>query len=274
MLEFEEDCFSYPSREEIEALEPDSRKSFLCLFYGVKCGVYKISNDLNNKIYIGSSKNIKSRFNEHIRSLSRGKHSSKHFQNFFDKHKNIHFTINVIEECDLKDIVDREQFYLDTLNPFGEGGFNICKTAYAPQCSHISERENSSRNRTIGFLQYDLDGKFIKEWDSAMNLASYLGVPRESLNKAANGRLQTLKEYIWKYKKGEIQQQLSKDFMDTIVLKPQKKIFAYSSEGELIAEFKSALDFQKRTGFDRKHIKKVCKRNDNRYKNLFWVLEK
>jgi hypothetical protein len=57
------------------------------------------------------------------------------------------------------------------------------------------------------------------------------------------------------------------------VLKPQKKIQAYSCEGELIAEFKSALDLQKRTGYDRKHIKKVCRRQDNRSKGLFWILE-
>lgn len=133
--------------------------------------------------------------------------------------------------------------------------------------------QKMSESRTIGFLQYDLSGKFIKRHNSAKLLEREFNTPRESFNKASNGRLQTLKGFIWKYDNGDILDQLPKEFMDTIVLKPQKRIFAYSYEGELIAEFKSALDLQNRTGYDRKHIKKVCRREDNRFKGLFWTLE-
>lgn len=133
--------------------------------------------------------------------------------------------------------------------------------------------QKMSESRTTGFLQYDFSGKLIAIHTSNRALAKLFNTPRESFHKAANGRLQTLKGFIWKYLTENYENQLSEEFMSTIVLKPQKKIFAYSCEGELIAEFKSALDFQNRTGWDRKHIKKVCRRQDNRYKNLFWILE-
>lgn len=241
---------------------------------GIRSGVYKISNNLDSKIYIGSSKNIPSRWDSHMKTLNKGVHSCRHLQNFFNENKEIIFKFEVIEKCDEKVLFEREQYYLDTLKPFGSNGFNIAKIAGLPNFA-VTEKEKirCSKNRTIGFLQYDLSGKFIKKHSSARLLAMRFKTPRESFNKACNGRLQTLKGFIWKYDDGNILDQLPQEFMKTIVLKPQKKIQAYSCEGELIAEFKSALDLQKRTGYDRKYIKKVCRRQDNRFKGLFWVLE-
>ena len=41
------------------------------------CGIYKITNDINNKCYIGQSKNIKRRFSEHKSEGYRKTHITK-----------------------------------------------------------------------------------------------------------------------------------------------------------------------------------------------------
>ena len=88
-------------------------------------GIYKITNTINNKFYIGSAVDLKERKYEHFRKLSKNNHCNILLQNSFNKYKKEFFIFDVLELCDKKDLIIKEQFYLDTLNPV----FNICKIA-------------------------------------------------------------------------------------------------------------------------------------------------
>jgi hypothetical protein len=50
------------------------------------CGVYCIKNTITNKVYIGSSLNIKSRLKTHIFSLKNNKHHSLKLQRSYNKY--------------------------------------------------------------------------------------------------------------------------------------------------------------------------------------------
>ena len=93
------------------------------------CGVYKIVNMINGKIYIGSTKDFKDRWNRHLRQLRRGKHHSKHLQRAYDKYGENSFSFEIIEICAEEQRLEREQYYLDTLLPFGDRGYNESKQA-------------------------------------------------------------------------------------------------------------------------------------------------
>lgn len=86
-------------------------------------GIYKISCTINNKFYIGSSKEIEKRWNRHINDLKLNKHYNIIFQRIFNKYGIDNFIFEVIEYCDINDLLIREQYYLDTLKPI----INICK---------------------------------------------------------------------------------------------------------------------------------------------------
>ena len=77
------------------------------------CGIYQIKNILNNKTYIGSSNNIRVRFNEHKRRLSKGIHGNNHLQYAWKKYGETSFVFSVIEKCDVEDLIKREQYWLD-----------------------------------------------------------------------------------------------------------------------------------------------------------------
>ena len=62
-----------------------------------KGGVYKITNTINGKIYIGSAKGFKKRAYQHTSSLKNGKHQNKHLQASFNKHGTDAFLFEVIE---------------------------------------------------------------------------------------------------------------------------------------------------------------------------------
>jgi len=88
-------------------------------------GIYKISSINNDKFYIGSAISLYNRWHHHKHNLLNNKHSNSKLQRFVNKHGILSIRIDVIEICEKDKLLQREQFYIDTLNPF----FNICKLA-------------------------------------------------------------------------------------------------------------------------------------------------
>jgi group I intron endonuclease len=89
----------------------------------MKSGIYKITNLINGKIYIGSTCNFKDRKSKHKRTKSNTMISRAIFKYGWDN-----FTFDAIEFCDKDILIEREQFYLDTLEPFKENnGYNILR---------------------------------------------------------------------------------------------------------------------------------------------------
>ena len=91
------------------------------------CGVYKITNLVNGKFYIGSSKNIMKRFKEHKSDLNEQMHDNLHLQNAWNQYGEGNFKFEIIEECEPSMQFEREQFYLNAFNPFEDNGYNIVR---------------------------------------------------------------------------------------------------------------------------------------------------
>lgn len=94
---------------------------------GKICGVYKITNNVNGKFYVGSSKDIKYRWKQHRDKLNDNKHGNTHLQNAWNKYGEDNFKFEIIEECSPEMQFEREQFYLNTLSPFDKNGYNIVR---------------------------------------------------------------------------------------------------------------------------------------------------
>ncbi len=96
----------------------------------MRSGIYRIVNQVNGKFYIGSATNIASRWSTHRQSLRKGKHHSIHLQRAWDKYGEAAFVFEDLEEVDVSQLIEREQFYLDTLTPYVQTvGYNICTVA-------------------------------------------------------------------------------------------------------------------------------------------------
>ena len=64
-------------------------------------GVYKITNIINSKVYIGSSsRNIKERWNKHRSHLKLNQHSSKYLQMDYNKYGLKAFKFEIIHRMD------------------------------------------------------------------------------------------------------------------------------------------------------------------------------
>jgi len=100
-------------------------------------GIYKITNKLNKKIYIGSSMNIKARISKHKSQLRNNKHKNSHLQNSWNKYGEDNFKFEVVETVDSFELLlEREQFYLDNT----KNKYNILSKAYASYGYKHSEK--------------------------------------------------------------------------------------------------------------------------------------
>jgi group I intron endonuclease len=88
------------------------------------CGIYKISLKGSNKVYIGLTNNFAQRKNEHIKALKGNKHFNIHLQRAFVKYGEESFLMELLEECDLCDLNEREKYYILKFNSFNDG-FNL-----------------------------------------------------------------------------------------------------------------------------------------------------
>ena len=91
-------------------------------------GVYEIVNTVNGHRYIGSSANVSKRWQEHTRDLNGNKHHSVYLQRAWTKYGYENFVFSVLETCEKVLLVEREQFYFDTIHP----EYNNSPTARSP----------------------------------------------------------------------------------------------------------------------------------------------
>lgn len=88
-------------------------------------GIYKILNKFNNKIYIGSAKNLNKRKSSHFNDLLKNRHSNKKLQNSYNKYGAKNFEFIILCNCPKEYLIKLEQWFLDNLKP----SYNICKVA-------------------------------------------------------------------------------------------------------------------------------------------------
>lgn len=88
-------------------------------------GIYKIYNQTDGRSYIGNAINIKRRIKEHFNRLNKGTHHNQFLQRAFDKYGEQSFYAEVLEYCDRYKLIEREQYWLDTI----ENKYNILNEA-------------------------------------------------------------------------------------------------------------------------------------------------
>lgn len=114
-------------------------------------GIYKITNKINQKIYIGKSINIIRRFGDHKRITS-----NRLLKKDFLKYGIQNFSFDILEECSIRSLNKRERFYISQFKSYdrqlgynlslGGDGFNPSLEAR----SYLSKKQKGSGNSFYG----------------------------------------------------------------------------------------------------------------------------
>lgn len=213
--------------------------------------IYKISNDFNDKVYIGQTRRtIEKRFQEHI--VYNGDNTYIH--NSIKKHGKEHFMINVIEiiECDdmlklYNKLNDKEIYWINYYDSYNNG-YN---------CTFGGQKMANS----ISVICYNLQGVLVGIYDTIYQAEYETGANRNRITKSCKSgdKYFIANDYIFRY----INDPLTDKDIENIKLK-YPLIFQYDFEGNLINTFSRLRDaaiYLKNIGFknvNSRDIGKVC----------------
>lgn len=111
-------------------------------------GIYKIENKINNKYYIGSSKNIEHRFIMHKSALKHNRHKNILLQRAINKYGIDNFDFSILEIVKEYELILKEQYYIDMANK--QFLYNISLLAGRPMTGlkhSLESREKISKSR-------------------------------------------------------------------------------------------------------------------------------
>jgi group I intron endonuclease len=198
--------------------------------------IYKITNP-KNEVYIGQATYLERRINDY-RNCYESKIGPKLYKSLklygWENHQ-----FEIIEECDDKDLNVREKYWIKfydsvkcglNLQHGGKGGKPSIETREKISKSMVGQkrsletrikmsqskqnhpmfnekwRENmrkgpwSSKTNSKPILQFTIDGKFLREWDSSISACNELKLHKGPLSCALNGVYKTSGGYKWEFK--------------------------------------------------------------------------
>lgn len=89
-------------------------------------GIYKITNLIDGKVYIGQTVNYNKRKKRHLSSLENGNHHNEHLQRAFDKYGEDSFKIELIKKCNIEELDKLERYYIKELDACNhDKGYNM-----------------------------------------------------------------------------------------------------------------------------------------------------
>jgi len=200
--------------------------------------IYKIYNDINDKIYIGKTDYlIEKRFQEHIRD-SRKNQENRPLYNAMNKYGIEHFKIEQIEECDKQNVDERERYWIEFLQTFkygynatlgGEGKSyldyeliyatyletnSVKETAMIVSCDEKSVstildtygitkedriKNMASKKSNIVAMIDKKTNKIIKVFNGTREAGRFLNKTHQHIQEVCQGKRKSAYGYLWKY---------------------------------------------------------------------------
>jgi len=114
-------------------------------------GIYKITNLISNKLYVGCASNIRTRINDHIYNLRKGTHSNTYLQKAWNKYGKENFIFEMIEKCDITDLHAKEHYWVNEFNCLDRSiGYNLKPTDPNGCSIHSEETKEKLRQANKG----------------------------------------------------------------------------------------------------------------------------
>ncbi len=155
-------------------------------------GIYRITTLHNNISYIGSALCLSKRMKEHRNDLRSGKCHVSRLQRVFNKYGESDFRVDflsihnkkfTLNSKDHKNLIREEEKFIQLFKP-----------KYNTILTPTTQINNPCTSKKV--YQYDLEGKFIREWSSGRDVLRQIGIQiQNGIKNHSSGGFQ------WTYKK-------------------------------------------------------------------------
>lgn len=183
-------------------------------------GIYKITNLINNKVYIGSSISIMNRFSTHKRLLIKNIHFNKHLQSSFNKYGISNFKFEILEDLKFIDknlIQEREEFniklYKANNSDYGYNKRIVCNTNLGIKftdehrenlkISHIGNKRSKEAHLKIiesqlkKVFQISKNGIILNEFKSIKEAEEITNISRQNISACCRNVINSAGGFYW-----------------------------------------------------------------------------
>lgn len=235
----------------------------------MKSGIYKITNKITNKFYIGSAVDIKSRWSKHKKMLRENWHDNKHLQSAWNKYSEENFLFEIIELCERQILIPTEQKYLDEYKCWDrEIGYNIASVAgNTTGCFHSEESKLLIKQNNKASTE-EVREKMKNYWSNPENRKYQSEKRKQYLSKKENR--EKLSNSISSYYKNNPDKKLFGEKNPSYGIKyrnkPVERIDPNTGE---VKEYESIRDTSK-DGYESSSVAKVCREELITHKGYYW----
>lgn len=228
------------------------------------CGIYKITNSINGKCYIGQSIDIENRWIKHKSSAFNPKSKEYEYPLYraIRKYAIDNFTLDIVCECEENELDELEEYYISYFHShFYENGYNLT---------------NGGEGGRLGvkIFQYDFSGNFIGAYNSIRGAERITGIDHSSIGRALNGKNQSAGNFLWTTSLNADVEQMIQDLSPLSRSNGKKEnwiVDVYDLEGRFINTYKTAGEASKALGIPRGSINKCINGTLNMTHNMQFV---
>ena len=228
-------------------------------------GIYKIINPMN-KIYIGQSINIDSRF--HIYKKLYKESIGIKLYNSLKKYGWENHIFKIIEECSVEQLNKREIYWIKFYNSIYEGLNIELGGKGGPRNIETKEKIkiSSMGKNAKPILQYDVQGNFLKKWPSIICAENQYG---KGIKEVLAKKIKTAHQYVWRYENDP----LPSDFILNKYQNNKKKVFQCDLNSNLIKIWDSTRDIEKELNYPNSNISACCLKKQKTAYGYKWNYE-
>ncbi len=261
---------------------PNSKEHHIPVVYLITCLV-------NGKIYVGSAKDFYKRYVAYGGELRQGQKRAIIFA--MRKHGFDAFEFTILERLNYaSQCIVREQYWIDTLKPFGQDGYNECRVAGS--CLGMKLSAEAVAKMTVNarlrvpeqiirqsrpVLQIDKKTlEVIKEWESLRVAAIAYNINPSCISQACNRICHSAAGYYWAHK----------DTYDKQSFKPLRRtghglgwiymarpVRQLALDGSLIRVWDHSSDAASSLGVNKTNINKCCRGKRPKSHGYKWEYE-
>lgn len=218
-------------------------------------GIYKITNLLDGKIYIGQSLDIFHRWSKHCQNLS-----DSLLHQAINKQGIENFSFQILEQCNKESLDEREKYWIQFYNSYtnapNSNGYNMNEGGW----------KNYTSPKAIVIEQYDLDGNFIAEYPSSTIASEITGVDLRSIQSCCNKQdiRKTAGGFQWKRKNDDI-------IITSLNKRTNFEVYQIDKKtNEIIQKFSSPMEASRATGINNVGITNCCNKKQKTSGNFIW----
>ena len=225
--------------------------------------IYKISNKINGKVYIGQTiYDVNKRFREHINKSKYETDIVRPLYLAMRKYGYDNFFVEELEIVETKDDAnEREKYWIKYYNSFGENGYNATEGG-----------DDGSYNAKSVLQISKKDYRVIQKFSSTHDAGRTFGKKNSIIQRVCSGERNSAYGYHWIY---EDEYNFGVNLKERFSKKksPRKGLQIEIKSGNILKKYKSTYDAGKILGIDYKKIYRVCTGERKSYKGYYWRFE-